>query len=394
MILGKIIRKLRVNSLLLFLIPAIAIIGSLQIHNFLINFKYSLLIDYSYLTDVPGEEYKVNCTEDNNYCVKKNPQGYIDIGALVFNEVTLTKISNCFTNHVEGVFINNGKNYPVTNMRHPQGYREQIVPTTLFYLKGTDAEAQWVLKDEFINNKIEFKKYVTNKKDATCIKNDPKYYFLYKYVPPITYLIDQKTKTYKSNSPGIILGTNVEVNPFLYGEVSISNLVKRFPINIFFKFFLYIGVILMIMYWNNYNSIFKIILYTKKNIFYFFGLGSAVLLFLHIYFLGTTSNNEILKNFRRIVIVLFILFEVIAQTLLAFKIYKNKDNLSRYCYKLIVLTKIFFVSFIVVFTVIILIILSIFNLSSSFDYILEWNYFIVLLIFYLLSSLMWKKINF
>ena len=147
----------------------------------------------------------------------------------------------------------------------------------------------------------------------------------------------------------------------------------------------------MTMYWYNYNSIFKLILNTKKNIFYFFGLGSAVLLFLHVYFLGTTSNNEILKDFRRIIIVLFILFEVIAQTLLAFKIYKNKDNLSKYCYKLIVLTKIFFVSFIVAFTVIIITILSIFDLPSSVDYILEWNYFIVLLLFYLLSCLMWKK---
>ena len=381
--LTKIIRRLRINSFLLFIIPLIVIVGSLQIHNFLVNFNYSLLVNYPYLTDVPGDEFKINCTKDNGYClgISMSNKKFTDTKTEnVFKESTVTKLDDCFINYVEGVFLINGKSYATS--------KSDAVPTALFYLNGTGAKSKWILKKEFINSKIELKKYVTNKKNKYCIKNDPTYYFLYKYFPPISYLIGEKLK-------GVILGTNTEVNPFLYGEVSISNLVKRHPINIFFKSLLYIGVILMTMYWYNYNSIFKIILNTKTNIFYFFGLGSAALLFLHVYFLGTTSNNEILKDFRRIVIVLFILFEVVAQTLLAFKIYKNKDSLSKYCYKLIVLTKIFFVSFIVAITVIILIILSIYNLASNVDYILEWNYFIVLLIFYLLSSLMWKKkINF
>ena len=53
--------------------------------------------------------------------------------------------------------------------------------------------------------------------------------------------------------------------------------------------------------------------------------------------------------------------------------------------------KIIFVSAIILCTVIILITLAIFDLDSKVDYILEWNYFLFLLIFYLLSSIMWKK---
>ena len=150
----------------------------------------------------------------------------------------------------------------------------------------------------------------------------------------------------------------------------------------------------MIYYWYNYNKIFNKIIDKKKNVFYFFVFTSAIFLFLHVYFLGTTSSNEFLKDFRRIVIVLFILFEVFAQGFLAFRIYNNRNIFAEYCHKSIVLTKVFFVILMITFTIIIMIVLSTLKLPSTIDYILEWNYFIVLLFFYLLSSLMWKKTNF
>ena len=150
---------------------------------------------------------------------------------------------------------------------------------------------------------------------------------------------------------------------------------------------------LMAAYWYNYNKIFKKILNQNTNIFYIFGLSSAVFLFVHVYFLGTTSNNEILKDFRRIIIVLFILFEVFAQSLLAYKLYINKNIFLEHCFNLFVLSKIIFVSLVLIFTITVMIMLSIFNFPSKIDYILEWNYFIILLVFYLLSAFMWKKIN-
>ena len=51
MILSKIIKRLRINSFLLFLIPSIAIIGSLQIHNFLTDIHYRLEHKNINLTD-------------------------------------------------------------------------------------------------------------------------------------------------------------------------------------------------------------------------------------------------------------------------------------------------------------------------------------------------------
>jgi len=381
MILSKLITRLRANSFFLFLVPSIAIIGSLLIHNFLVDFKYGLLLKSSLLNDLPGEEYIVDCKEDNSYCMTGLRIGHLHRVAKNNKDLEHVpkygkKIDDCFINSVNYVFLNNGKEYPVI---------DSLLPSALFFVEGKRGKDPYLtLKKEFKNSKIKLKQYVSNKKDEACIINNKIYYFFYRYFPPYSYLVDQKIK-------GLSLCTQVSVNPFLYGEVSISNLVKRHPINYFFKFFLYIGVILMIMYWYNYNKIFKTILNKKMNTFYFFGLGSAVFLFFHVYFLGTTSDSEFLKVFRRIVIVLFILFEVIAQTILAFKIYKHKDIFIKYCYKLIVLSKVFFVSFILIFTLGVMIVLSIYNLPSYVDFILEWNYFIVLLIFYLLSSLMWKK---
>ncbi|MDA9663926.1 hypothetical protein N9T25_01480 [Candidatus Pelagibacter sp.] len=366
MVLSKVIKILRINSFLLFIIPSIAIFGSLQIHNSLIDSKYELQKKNVFLPDKPGEKYNLKCTEDNGYCTGKKAQQILNKN---------TEIGEC------NIFIVNETFVDSSGKKHPRV--EGSLPSTIFTnIKNNDGST--LIQKEFLNDEFLFQQYVTNKKDETCIKNYKISYFFYKYFFPYTYILDEKIK-------GIELGTQDTVNPFLYGEVSISNLVKRHPINIFFKFFLYIGVILMIAYWYNYNKIFKKILDKKINLFYLFGLASAIFLFFHVYFLGTTSSNEILKDFRRIVIVLFILFEVFAQTFLAYKIYTNRNVFNEYCYKSIVLTKVFFVSIILVFTIAIMTILSIFNLPSSVDYILEWNYFIVLLVFYLLSSLMWKK---
>lgn len=384
MILSKNIKKLKINSFLLFLFPIIAILGSLFIHNSLVGFKLHPQKNYSHIKDIPGEKYYLNCTTYNEYCA---PEG----SRYLYEKVD--KIDNCHIHTVDWVFSFDGKYYPAIDSKF-----HVKLPSALYlqnaYLKNleddivTDSFNYYALKDELKNSKIALTQNVTKKKNLNCIKNHSTIYFFYKYFPPYTYVIDKRVKG------SIILGTGVKVNPFLYGEVSISNLVKRPPIKYFFKFFLYIGVILMISYWYNYNKIFNKIIDKKQNVFYFLGLTSAIFLFLHVYFLGTTSTNEFLKDFRRIVILLFILFEVFAQGFLAFKIYNNRNIFAEYCYKSIVLTKIFFVIFMVTFTVIIMIVLSVLNLPSTVDYILEWNYFVVLLFFYLLSSLMWKKLIF
>ena len=269
MILSKNIKKLKINSFLLFLFPIIAILGSLFIHNSLVGFKLHPQKNYSHIKDIPGEKYYLNCTTYNEYCA---PEG----SRYLYEKVD--KIDNCHIHTVDWVFSFDGKYYPAIDSKF---YVK--LPSALYLQNAylnileddivSDSFNYYALKDELKNSKIALTQNVTKKKNLNCIKNHSTIYFFYKYFPPYTYVIDKKVKG------SIILGTGVKVNPFLYGEVSISNLVKRPPIKYFFKFFLYIGVILMISYWYNYNKIFNKIIDKKQNVFYFLGLTSAIFYF-------------------------------------------------------------------------------------------------------------------
>ena len=148
----------------------------------------------------------------------------------------------------------------------------------------------------------------------------------------------------------------------------------------------------MLLYWVYYNYILKNLTKTTKN-FYFFSLGllSAAFLFLHVFFLGWNFENDFLTKLRRTFVIFFIFFEVLAQAFLIRKIFLIKDKINNYLYSVIVYLKLIFVLTICLSTVLILIILMIFDLSPKVDYILEWNYFLILLFFYFLSFLMWRK---
>lgn len=367
MILSKIIQRIRLNAFFLFIIPTIGIIGSLLINNYIIGFKYELLKNHKYLTKELDKEFLIDCTKENNYCHDHDTQDFLSVKS--------STISDCLKYKVNSKYrLYDDENFKSYDLR------------TLYY---SNDDGGWSLKDKYQNRKIKYTEHITNIKDLKCIKNYQVQYFFYKYFPPFSFILNKVSDLVEDGD--VSLATNTKVNPFLYGETSISNLVKRYPINYFFKSFLYLGVILMFYYWNAYNKIFKIIVDKRINTFYFFGIASAFCLFFHIYFLGTTSENEILKNFRRIVIVLFILFELLAQTFLAFKIYKYKNIFIKYSYNLIVVTKVIFVLIILFASLTIILLLIFYNFPSNVDNILEWNYFIILLIFYLFSSLMWKK---
>ena len=75
--------------------------------------------------------------------------------------------------------------------------------------------------------------------------------------------------------------------------------------------------ILLIKYWLN-NK--KIILFKDQkiptSISLFFGIGSAVLLIIHSIFLGIKFEYDLYKLFRRVVILFFIVFEIIAKHIL------------------------------------------------------------------------------
>ena len=340
------IKTLRVIALLLFITPSIGLIGSLIIHNFLVSFDFLHEENYNFKEDIPGNSIKTLCNEENDYCEK-----------IIFTK--FKKLNDCYKYKITSNYVNkSGQSIDIINAYDIKNFKENIF-----------------LKLELINEISE-----------TCILNSNHIYFY--NIFPLLY-----DKLYKfKNSKNVILGTSDTVNPLLYGETSISNIVKRTPVSYFFKPILYLSVILMIFYWLYYNRVLKNLMNLRKNYYFFiFGILSAIFLFLHVFFLGWTFDNEILVRLRRSLIVFFILFEVLAQTFLLRKIFSIKDKIKVYVNLIIVYTKLGFVLLVCFSTVIILTILIFHDLDAKIDYILEWNYFLLLLLFYFLSFLLWKK---
>ena len=85
------------------------------------------------------------------------------------------------------------------------------------------------------------------------------------------------------------------------------------------------------------------------------------------------------------------MFEVIAQYALLKQIYLLKNKISDLINEVYLNLKILLVGSVIVATFFIVEILLLYDLNKKIDYILEWNYFLILLFYYLFSFLMWKK---
>ena len=128
----------------------------------------------------------------------------------------------------------------------------------------------------------------------------------------------------------------------------------------------------------------------KKNNFMFFGILSAVFLVIHSILLGLETDIRIFKFLRRVVLLGFIIFEIIAQSLLVINFYRLKNQLRDYVIPNILKLKILLVS-ILIFVAVLSLPLLIMSDNVHFKHGLEWNYFIGVITFYLLTSLLWKK---
>ena len=71
----------------------------------------------------------------------------------------------------------------------------------------------------------------------------------------------------------------------------------------------------------------------NKNKILFFGIASAIALTVHSIFLGIKFDNDLYKLFRRIIMLLFIIFEITAQAYLVAIFYSLKNNLNSYINK-------------------------------------------------------------
>ena len=180
--------------------------------------------------------------------------------------------------------------------------------------------------------------------------------------------------------------------PYIDGGTSISRTARVFPTYLIFKPAMFITAFFLIQYWRfNSDLMGKISPYLNyKKFFLFFGITSAIFLVLHSIFLGIKFDNDLYKLFRRTVILSFIIFEIVAQTLLVINFYKVKEEIKK-------LTNIKILNF-KIGLVVILIIVAIVSIPyitatgyTRFKHALEWNYFVGVISFYMLTFFFWKK---
>ena len=188
------------------------------------------------------------------------------------------------------------------------------------------------------------------------------------------------------------MGRSAFTIPYIDGSVSISRTARTFPAYLIFKPGMFITAILLIKYWRANNKLIQTINndFSKNKYFLFFGVGSAVLLFIHSLLLGIQFEVDLYKFFRRFVLLTFIIFELVAQAMLINNIIKIKNMIAETINIKILILKIFVVTLLIIIGV-----LSLPILTSSgyvhFKHALEWNYFLGVIIFYLFTFLFWRK---
>ncbi len=335
----KEIKIIKLVSFLLFIIPLFTLLLILSVTNHLVSYSSA---EFPYGLQ---KEQIIICNESNNFCEKRT-----------FKKIKLTECSlNKYKIYLEkdGVVLDN---YQLSDLKRKNS-----------------------------NFSYEIKIVLTEEIDNQCIKLS-KIFFLYKLFPELESL-------YNYLNFKIDFAISESINPFIKGEASISNIVKRYPFNYIFKPLMYIVSILMCGYWINYYIFFKKNNFYENNKYLIFGIISSVLLFLHVLFLGADYEIPYFQKIRRLIIASFIFIEIFAEFLLAIKIYKLRFDLLNQMRKKVIFAKMIFVWALIMITVISLVYMILFDPGSAFNNILEWNYFCFLLFFYLLSSVIWKSKN-
>ena len=182
--------------------------------------------------------------------------------------------------------------------------------------------------------------------------------------------------------------------PYFDGGASISRTVRPYPSWLIFKPAMFLTSFLLVKYWLYNKEIIKSLDPNYKNLkkIFFFGIGSAIALTVHSIFLGIEFDNNFYKLFRRLIMFIFIIFEVAAQAYLVIALYFFKKKLLKYINLNILKIKIILVSILIVIALICIPIISWPGDKFKFlKHLLEWDYFIGIITFYLLTSLMWKK---
>ena len=189
-----------------------------------------------------------------------------------------------------------------------------------------------------------------------------------------------------------MIGRSGPTFPYFDGGVSISRTARTYPTYLIFKPAMISASILLIIYWTKTNKVINLYLNSenKKNLFKTFGILSAIFLIIHSLFLGIKFDYDLYKFFRRFVLLGFIIFEIIAQSLLVYNFFKLKSYIQDYINNYVLILKIILVTILVIVAVISLPIV-VTSGNVHLKHALEWNYFVGVILFYLLTFLFWKK---
>ena len=180
--------------------------------------------------------------------------------------------------------------------------------------------------------------------------------------------------------------------PYLDGSLSISRASRTYPAFLIFKPAMILTSVLLFFYWKKNNEIMNRFNNISGKIYKFktFGVLSAIFLSIHAILLGVDIDFKIFKLLRRVILLSFIIFEIIAQGLLVYHFYKLKEKINIF-FRLNVLK----IKILLVFCLSTVAIASLPILVTKgnvhFKHALEWNYFFGVILFYLLTRLFWKK---
>ena len=182
--------------------------------------------------------------------------------------------------------------------------------------------------------------------------------------------------------------------PYFDGGASISRTVRPYPTWLIFKPAMFLTSFLLIKYWLYNKEIIKELDPNYKHLkkIIFFGIASAFALIIHSIFLGIEFDNNFYKLFRRIIMLVFIIFEITAQSYYVLALYSFKDKLLKYINLNVLKMKLILVSSLIVIAIICIPIISWPGDKFKFlKHMLEWDYFLGIITFYLLTFFMWKK---
>ncbi len=206
---------------------------------------------------------------------------------------------------------------------------------------------------------------------------------------------------YISVNPNLLEGTIFVVDqigrsgfaiPYLDGSLSISRASRTYPQYLIFKPSMIITGILLFYYWNFNNNLICKIKNTEnfKYKFRLFGILSAIFLIIHSIFLGIKFDIQLYKLFRRVVLLLFIIFELIAQGMLVYYLFNIKSKILEITNKKVLIIKMIVVAVLVIVAIASLPIL-VTKGNTHFKHALEWNYFVGVITFYLLTFFFWRR---